>query len=81
MSGDTEQEKRIKTILEKEFSPTTLKVEDTSGGCGAMYSIRVESALFDGKSLVTQHKMVKGAIADEIKTIHGLTVATKAIKT
>jgi stress-induced morphogen len=30
-----------------------------------------------GKTLVAQHKMVKGAIAEEIKSIHGLTVTTK----
>jgi BolA-like protein 3 len=78
--SSTSAEDRIRTLLTSALKPTKLVVEDTSGGCGAMYSIKVESEMFQGKTLVMQHKMVKGAIAEEIKDIHGLTVSTKVVK-
>ena len=74
------QESRITLLLESALKPSSLEVKDTSGGCGAMFDIKVTSSLFQGKTLVAQHKMVKATIADEIKSIHGLTVSTKVTK-
>ncbi len=76
----TKQEILIKDTLIATLNPSKIEVTDTSGGCGAMYDIKVESPMFQGKTLVAQHKMVKSAIAEEIKTIHGLTVTTKITK-
>ena len=76
----TTQETLIKDTLIASLNPSKIEVTDTSGGCGAMYDIKVESPMFQGKTLVAQHKMVKSAIAEEIKTIHGLTVTTKVTK-
>lgn len=45
-----------------------------------MYNISVESELFIGKSLVQQHKMVTESIAEELKSIHGYNLKTKAPK-
>lgn len=47
---------------------------------GQMYNISVESELFIGKSLVQQHKMVTESIAEELKSIHGYNLKTKAPK-
>ncbi|KAJ9443600.1 BolA-like protein [Diplonema papillatum] len=50
------------------FPGSKVVVDDVSGGCGASFTVRVESAAFVGKSLPTQHKMVvaslKGASSD-----------------
>ena len=45
-----------------------------------MYNITVESELFIGKSLVQQHKMVTESIAEDLKSIHGYNLKTKAPK-
>ena len=71
-------EAKIKAILQEQFAPTLLDVTDTSGGCGAMFNIIVESPQFTGKSLVASHKMVTKALKAEIKEMHGLTLTTKA---
>lgn len=61
-----------------QFQPSKIKVTDTSGGCGAMFDINIESDKFTGKPLVQQHKMVTNAIKAEIKSMHGLTLKTRA---
>lgn len=43
-----------------------------------MYKIEVSSKIFSGKSLVQQHKMVNDLLSEEMKTMHGLTLKTKA---
>ena len=43
-----------------------------------MYSIDIESPLFQGVPLVKQHRMVKSALKKEIAEMHGLTLTTKA---
>ena len=52
-----------------------------SEGCGAFYNILVESPDFVGKSLVAQHRLVKGALKKEIGEIHGLTLQTRTPNT
>ena len=39
-------EARITEILTEKLKPTRLIVKDTSGGCGAMYDINIESPIF-----------------------------------
>ena len=69
-------EAMIRSILEKELAPTKLQVQDTSGGCGAMFNILVESPKFKGKTLVNQHKLVTQILKAQIKEMHGLTLTT-----
>ena len=45
-SSVTPLEQKITDVLTTVLEPTKLEVVDTSGGCGAMYKIRVESQLF-----------------------------------
>jgi len=71
-------ETQITEVLTRALSPTSLEVHDTSGGCGAMFSIAVVSPKFAGKSLVAQHRLVTDAIRNEIAAMHGLTITTKA---
>ncbi|KAL9643803.1 hypothetical protein ABK040_013286 [Willaertia magna] len=78
----------LKDILQKHFQyedkentqvdpNLIIKVNDMSGGCGAMFDILVVSKKFEGLSMVKQHKMVMELLKKEIKSIHGLTLNTK----
>jgi len=42
-----------------------------------MYEIAIVSKLFEGKSLLQQHRMVNELLSAELKTMHGLTLITK----
>lgn len=74
----TEKEKELTEKLKNELKASIVEVTDTSGGCGSMYSIKVISSLFEGKSRVNQHKLVHKVLEKEIKQIHGLTLVTKS---
>ena len=67
----------MKELLTAALSPTDVTVEDTSGGCGAMYKIEIESPLFNGVNLVKQHRMVTETLKKEIGEMHGLTIHTR----
>lgn len=72
-------EEQMKDILSKRFpNAVAIKVDDISGGCGAMYEIYVETGEFKGLSVVKQHRTVYDALKDQIKHIHGLQLVTKA---
>ncbi|XP_036364333.1 bolA-like protein 3 [Octopus sinensis] len=74
----TDGEKIIINILKQKFPlASQIEVADISGGCGAMYEIFVESEDFQGKNMLTQHRMVNKALADEIKDMHGLRISTQ----
>ena len=47
------------------------------GGCGSMYKVSVESPMFEGKSLVKQHRMVTEVLRSEISEMHAITIDTK----
>mmetsp|Transcript_18179 Transcript_18179/g.18229 ORF Transcript_18179/g.18229 Transcript_18179/m.18229 type:complete len:108 (+) Transcript_18179:101-424(+) len=77
-TSDFSLERKIHDTLKSNLKPTKLDVVDTSGGCGAMFNITIESSLFKGMPLVKQHKLVTKTIAEEIEQLHGLTLKTKA---
>jgi stress-induced morphogen len=57
------------------FSPLThCDVTDESGGCGAKFVVLVVSPAFEGVPLLERHRRVNGALAEELKTIHALTI-------
>ncbi|GBF87857.1 hypothetical protein Rsub_00569 [Raphidocelis subcapitata] len=55
----------------------SVRVEDTSGGCGTMYAIEVVAADFEGQSKIKQHQLVAKLIADDVKQWHGFQLVTK----
>lgn len=57
---------------------TTVVVRDASGGCGTMYAIDVAAAEFRGVTTVKAHKMVTGALKDDVPAWHGFHLTTKA---
>ena len=59
------------------LKPTAVVVEDISGGCGSFFKVSVTSAVFEGKMLVQQHRLVNDVLKEEIAELHGLTIITK----
>mmetsp|Transcript_27006 Transcript_27006/g.44023 ORF Transcript_27006/g.44023 Transcript_27006/m.44023 type:complete len:121 (+) Transcript_27006:1-363(+) len=77
-SDGASAESSMSAILKENLQATKAEVKDISGGCGSMYSITVESPLFQGKRLVQQHRMVKELLKTEISNMHGLTITTRS---
>ncbi|CAD1810920.1 BolA-like family protein [Candida parapsilosis] len=73
-----EYESKIYNILQEEFDPVNLQVQDVSGGCGSMFAILVESSKFKGLPMIKQHRLVNDLLKDEIKKWHGLQLKTKS---
>lgn len=67
----------IREKLVSELEATHVELEDTSGGCGSFFRVKVVSPQFDGMSRIKQHRLVNDILAPEIAQIHGLTVTTK----
>ncbi|KAF9452142.1 bola-like protein [Macrolepiota fuliginosa MF-IS2] len=72
----SEGERDIYQKLTEKFSPTTLRVQDVSGGCGSFYAIMIASDQFKGLSRVKQHQLVTQTLEKEIASIHGLQIKT-----
>lgn len=78
MYSENVNEEQIRSILQKKFPQSqTIKVEDVSGGCGAMFNIYIESNDFKGLSIPKQHRSVYDTLKEQIKNIHGLHLETK----
>lgn len=70
----------LKSKLEKDCKASHVVVKDTSGGCGAFFSIYIVSPLFEGMPLLQQHRMVKEALKTQVKDVHGLSLTTRTPK-
>lgn len=66
------------TVLKKTFPEGEIKVQDVSGGCGAMFEIHIKAKDFLNLSMVKQHQMVNHALKQEIKEMHGVRIYTEA---
>jgi stress-induced morphogen len=69
----------LRTLLAKAFpSAEQLEVVDRTGS-GDHFHVTVRSAVFNGRSLVDQHRLVYAALADPLAdgTIHELRITTK----
>ena len=73
MAADT-----IRATLEHAFPGGTVDVLDRTGG-GDHFHVTVVSTVFDGLSLVEQHRLVNRALAVPLAdgTIHELRITTK----
>ncbi|KAG0230275.1 hypothetical protein BGW42_001073 [Actinomortierella wolfii] len=71
-------EKHLYKKLFERFQPSKLVVQDISGGCGSMYQIEVVSPEFKSLTMVKQHRLVNETLKEEIKTMHGIRLTTKA---
>ncbi len=55
-----------------------VKAVDESSGCGAKFEIEIVSADFQGKPLLAQHRLIHKILEEERKSIHALTLKTRA---
>lgn len=80
---------RILSKLTEAFGPDQLLVEDQSeahaGHAGARpegethFSVKLVSRAFEGKSRIERHRMVNGALAEELAArVHALAITAKA---
>lgn len=78
VQAETETEKNIAAKIQAGLNAQSISVADTSGGCGAMYSIQVVSEEFKGMSIVKQHQLVTKLLKEQIAEWHGFQLVTKA---
>ncbi|XP_068658412.1 protein BOLA2-like [Aristolochia californica] len=64
----------VEAALTSKMKPTHLEVVDTSGGCGASFAIEIVSEQFEGKRLLERHRLVNGALEEQMKEIHALSI-------
>lgn len=75
----SEAEKNMNKLLTDNIKGCSrVEVHDVSNGCGSMFDVVVEATSFQGKSKVAQHKIVTNILREQIKSMHGLTIKTKA---
>ncbi|XP_063614551.1 bolA-like protein 2 isoform X2 [Penaeus indicus] len=72
----TYTEDYIRDKLMKELDAKHVSVEDMSDGCGAKFNVVVVSPKFEGKPLLQRHRLVNGALEEELKTIHAFSMKT-----
>ncbi|GLU20377.1 hypothetical protein SLE2022_365800 [Rubroshorea leprosula] len=65
---------QVESSLTSKLNPSHLEVIDTSGGCGASFAIEIVSEQFEGKRLLERHRIVNGALQEEMKQIHALSI-------
>jgi len=80
----SERSDRIAATIERELAPAYLLVEDEShlhaGHAGAReggghFRVHVVSEQFDGRSRLARHRLLYGALSDELRTeIHALAI-------
>lgn len=72
---------RIRTLLAQAFpGAVEIGVEDRTGG-GDHFQVTVVSTVFDGRSLLDQHRLVNEALAEPLAdgTIHELRIRTRGV--
>ncbi|PTB45995.1 hypothetical protein M441DRAFT_52797 [Trichoderma asperellum CBS 433.97] len=76
-TGMTPAESSIAAILASKLNPTSLLVQDISGGCGSMYAIDITSSAFKGLNMLKQQRLVNSALGDLVKQWHGVQIRTR----
>ncbi|KAG1674413.1 hypothetical protein FOA52_012940 [Chlamydomonas sp. UWO 241] len=78
ITATSEVEQAIaKKLAEGMKGAKTITVKDTSGGCGAFYTIEVTADEFKGHSIVKQHQLVHVILKEEMADWHGCNLATR----
>ncbi|KAF2436152.1 bola-like protein [Tothia fuscella] len=63
----------IKERLVDQLGATHVEIEDLSGGCGQMFEATIVSPQFAKKMTLARHRLVNGALKQEIAAIHAWT--------
>ncbi|OBT99444.1 hypothetical protein VE01_02908 [Pseudogymnoascus verrucosus] len=73
-------EQRIHNSLSAGLSPSSLHVQDVSGGCGSMFAIEIASSAFTGVGMLAQQRMVNKLLKEQMdeEGWHGVQIKTSA---
>ncbi|KFY19444.1 hypothetical protein V493_07960, partial [Pseudogymnoascus sp. VKM F-4281 (FW-2241)] len=74
-------EHRIHSTLSAGLAPSSLHVQDISGGCGSMFAIEVASSAFGGVGMLAQQRMVNKLLKEQMdeENWHGVQIKTSAV--
>ncbi|KAH3661280.1 hypothetical protein OGAPHI_006687 [Ogataea philodendri] len=64
---------KLTNIIKDRLQATEVEVQDMSGGCGQAFAVIIVSDVFKGKNKLMRHRMVNGALKEEIDNIHAFT--------
>lgn len=73
----SDAESAIAQLLVDALAPSSVLVQDVSGGCGSMYAIEIAADAFRGQTILKQQRMVNAALGDVVKTWHGVQIRTR----
>lgn len=65
---------QIEAKLAAALGATHVQATDLSDGCGAKFEVVVVTPVFEGKALLARHREVNAALAEELKSIHAITL-------
>ena len=74
----SEGELKVFHKIKSELQPSSLEVQDISGGCGSMFALDIVSERFKGLPVIKQHRLVNEVLGEEIKKWHGVQLKTRA---
>jgi len=63
----------LTATLKQKLDAEHVEIEDMSGGCGQAFTALIVSSQFDKKTLLARHRLVNGALKEEIAAIHAWT--------
>jgi stress-induced morphogen len=70
----------LKNALNEAFKDSLIEVRDLTGG-GDHFEVSIESAAFEGKSMIQQHQMVYAVVGHWINgPVHALKINTRIRK-
>lgn len=65
----------IEGALKEKLAAKDVEVYDTSGGCGASFEVSLcVSDQFEGKRALERHRLINGALKQELEEIHALSI-------
>jgi len=67
-----EMEKRLTETFGDE-----VVIADVSGGQGSKYRVEIVSSVFNGLSIIKQHRLVNECLAEPLKTVHAISIQTR----
>ena len=63
----------LSSTLKEKLDAQHVDIVDLSGGCGQMYEAHIVSPHFAKKTTLARHRLVNGALKEEIAAIHAWT--------
>ncbi len=68
----------LENIIMEKFPQAKIQITDLAGD-EDHYALDMKDPIFAGKSIIMQHRMVKDALSDVLKTrLHAITIKTSA---